>query len=418
MAAQLASQTDSTPAQFMDQTPPHWAARGVSYALLAVFAAAIIAAIVIQMPEVVTAQFTLAPARGADPVKASRGGVVSRVFVKEGETVQRGDALLTLRSEAARDRAADWQSVQTQLAGAGESFGNLSLKRTTDRQAEDQELRKLEMQIEHLDDLIGYKRGQLKLQKEMADSYEKLYREGIASQAQHIGKQLEVTDLTAEIEKMIADQKEHRIAIEKLKLESAARQTEFKEVERKFKQEIATQEIRAAALKSSLEGSDGGEVRVTAPCAGTILRLLIKNGGAIASDGETMAEIACAGEPLLAELKAPETGVGKLKLAQDVKLKYDAFPYQRYGVKFGKIIWVSPARIKVDDDSFFQVRVELAEREILDHGQSQPLIPGMRGQADIVIGKRSLISYIFEPIQQLRENFRDAPPQTTAKRSQ
>lgn len=418
MASQTATPSRNSPAQFMDHTPPHWAARGVSYALLAIFTTATIAAVLIQMPEVVTAQFTLAPARGADPIKASRSGIVSRVFKQEGDAVEPGAVLLTLRSELARDRSADWQSIQTQLAGAGESFSNIKSKRDTDHEAENQELHRLEMQIEHLGDLIAHKRGQLKLVKEMADSFEKLYREGIASQAQHIDRQIDVSNLTAEIEKMIADQKEHRIAVEKLRLEGAARQTEFKEIERKFKQEIATQEIRAAALKSSLVGSDGGEVRITVPCAGVILRMLIKNSGAIAGEGETLAEVACAGEPLLAELKVPETGVGKLKTAQNVKLKYDAYPYQRYGVKFGKIAWISPARVSSEKDSFFQARVELTEQEILTNGQKQPLVPGMGGQADIVIGKRTLLSYVFEPLQQLRENFRDAPMQSTAKKTE
>jgi hypothetical protein len=39
----------------------------------------------------------------------------------------------------------------------------------------------------------------------------------------------------------------------------------------------------------------------------------------------------------------------------------------------------------------------------------RPLLPGMRGQADIVIGKRRLYSYAFEPIRALRENFRQVP---------
>ena len=48
-------------------------------------------------------------------------------------------------------------------------------------------------------------------------------------------------------------------------------------------------------------------------------------------------ELVREGETLLAELKLPEAGVGKLKSHQCVKLKYDAFPYQRHGVRYGRV---------------------------------------------------------------------------------
>ena len=76
MTANTAPLTIDAKTSFLDLTPPHWAARGLAWALLAVFALGSIASVVISMPEKVTAQFTLTPVRGADPVKAIRGGVV------------------------------------------------------------------------------------------------------------------------------------------------------------------------------------------------------------------------------------------------------------------------------------------------------------------------------------------------------
>ncbi|MGH9802759.1 MAG: hypothetical protein ACRD82_20520, partial [Blastocatellia bacterium] len=89
MAARIAIPTTAQlPANpktsFLDLAPPHWAARGLAWALIAVFALGTIAAVAISMPEKVTAQFVLTPVRGADPVKAIRGGVVTELLVTEG----------------------------------------------------------------------------------------------------------------------------------------------------------------------------------------------------------------------------------------------------------------------------------------------------------------------------------------------
>jgi multidrug efflux pump subunit AcrA (membrane-fusion protein) len=128
-----------------------------------------------------------------------------------------------------------------------------------------------------------------------------------------------------------------------------------------------------------------------------------------------VAELVREGETLLAELKLPEAGVGKLKTDQGVKLKYDAFPYQRYGVKYGRVAWLSPASIETKEGASFRARVEIADREVLIQGQSRPLVAGMSGKAEIVIGNRSLIEYVLEPLRQLKENSSDVPEQVSKR---
>lgn len=414
MAANLttANEEPSIARSFLALAPPHWAARGLSYAIIAVVLIAAIASVVIKLPETVTADFVLVPATGTDPLKATRQGIVNQVFVREGQTVNQGDVLVTLKSEAAGDRAAELMMAQTQLAGAGESFTNAKAKFTAQILADEQEIAKLTLRVDHLEGLVALKRQQLTLLKQMQESFEKLYQQGIASRAQLTQRQLEVNELQAELEKLIAEQGETRAAIAKLKLEAVARRAEFQEVEHSYRQATATGEIRVAALRSGLSGSDGNEIRLIAPSAGTILRLHVKNSGALLHEGEIVAELVNPGEKLRAELNLPEAGVGKLKAGQGVKLKYDAFPYQRYGVRYGQVAWLSPATIESKDGASFRAQVELGESELLIQGQSRPLAAGMSGKAEIVIGKRSLIEYIFEPLRQLKENLSDVPQQT------
>src|ERR1043166_7077014 len=92
-------------APFLEDAPPHWAARGLAVLLLVLFVAAIIASIVITLPETIASPFVLVPGHGADPIRASRGGVIVAVRVSEGQSVERGTPAFVVRSAAIGDRS-------------------------------------------------------------------------------------------------------------------------------------------------------------------------------------------------------------------------------------------------------------------------------------------------------------------------
>jgi multidrug efflux pump subunit AcrA (membrane-fusion protein) len=116
-----------------------------------------------------------------------------------------------------------------------------------------------------------------------------------------------------------------------------------------------------------------------------------------------------AGQTLQAEISVAQSAVGRLKPGQAVKLLYDAFPYQRYGVRYGTLHWISPAASVVDRRSAFLALADVQDQAVSIQGESWPLRPGMGGTAKVVVGRRPLWSYALDPIRQLRENFA-APP--------
>jgi len=124
-----------------------------------------------------------------------------------------------------------------------------------------------------------------------------------------------------------------------------------------------------------------------------------------------LCELACSGRRLQAELNVAQSGVGLIKPGQGVKLLYDAFPYQRYGVKYGTVRWISPASVNVNNAAIFRVLVDVLDDSVIVSGLKRSLMPGMGGRAEVVVDRRPLISYVFEPIRQLRENLKQPPPQ-------
>ncbi len=92
-----------------------------------------------------------------------------------------------------------------------------------------------------------------------------------------------------------------------------------------------------------------------------------------------------------------------------MKLRYDAFPYQRYGVRYGTVRWIGPAGFASRDSGAFRALVDLRDTTISIRGLPQPLMPGMEGLADVVVGRRSLVGLAFEPLRALKENMAEGP---------
>lgn len=127
------------------------------------------------------------------------------------------------------------------------------------------------------------------------------------------------------------------------------------------------------------------------------------------------------GERLQAELMVPQSALALVSPGQSVKLLYDAFPYQRYGVRYGTVQSATPTSISAGDGSEFAVMADLTEQVVVVSGQARPLLPGMRGTARIVVGRRSLIGFAFEPLRMLRETVAQPPeapaPSVESKRA-
>jgi len=148
---------------------------------------------------------------------------------------------------------------------------------------------------------------------------------------------------------------------------------------------------------------------IEAPCAGTVLTLSVRRPGTVVDEGDRLAELVCSGQPLQAELQLPERGMALVRVGQTVKLLYDAFPYERYGVQFGTLRWLSPASSAGPRGPSFRGFAELGAETVGVSGIPQAVLPGMTGRAAVIVGQRTLVSYALEPLRQMRESLLDGP---------
>lgn len=405
------------PANYVEETNtalisvqlPHWAARGLSYCLILLFTVAVIASLVITVPETVSASFVLVPRNGTDPIRALRGGIVTQVRVSEGQSVTQGEILFIVKSEVAASKTADLESLATQSRGSEDSLALATRKYADQKLANVEEERKLTKRVESLGDMIEFKNKELALARTIAERYAKLSKDGLVSAVDDTRNQMEMNRLSSEIESLRAEQRQVTVTIDKLQHEKAVVETEYKERERGFKEETEKAQIRMSSMKEVLFMGQGNQVAILAPHSGTILSLGVKGPGAIVGEGDPLCEMVSSNDTVEAELSVPEWGMGRIKNGQKVRLLYDAFPYQRYGIRYGMVRWISPSTIATKEKQSFRALTEINDKSIQVDGQSRSLLPGMNGKAEIVVGRRSLISFAFEPIRQLRENFRQTP---------
>lgn len=397
---------DSQP--FLGSAPPYWAARGIAYVLILLFAAAAAALIFVTVPETVVSRFMLVPRRGVDPVRSLRDGIVERVPVVEGSQVRKAQEIFVLQSQPVAGFTADLRDVEAELKGASDSLANARSRYEREASADAEHQRQLQARLAALERQIALKTRQLATQQDIADRNKRNLDAGLISPVDYDKISLDLQRTQMDLQQAEAERVDTQASLDVLGHEIDARRVEFQETQRALEEQAARARIRVAPIQQALTNGSGGELTVRAPCDGTIVRLAVRSVGAIVREGDVLSEIACADDHLQAELFVPQAGMARLQVGQGAKLLFDAFPYQRYGIGHSEIRWISPTA----DDSHggaFRVLADVDEKSLTVNGTPRTLMAGMAGRADIVVGRRSLIGYVFAPIRQLRENMAGTP---------
>jgi membrane fusion protein len=344
------------------------------------------------------------PVKGADPVRTLHTGIVTAVHVADAEMVAAGAPLFAISSEAVGDRTSEREALGTSLSGGQLRLNNERVKHDNQRRADEQEIARLEQRVIALDSQAALFERQAALAREVAARQQRSYDEGLISWLDVTRPKLEADRLSAEAEQVRADAAGTRAEAARLRFEIASRKAAFEEISRAVEEELARARTRKGTLDREGRG-DGSTLTVVAPCDGTVVKLLVRSPGTAVDALEVLAEIVCRDERLQAELVVPQRGLAQLNAGQAVKLRYDAFPYQRYGVRYGTLRWISPATQTQaqGEGASFRALADLDEQTLRIGSQTRPVLPGMGGEASVIVGKRSLASYAFQPLRQMRE---------------
>ncbi len=189
--------------------------------------------------------------------------------------------------------------------------------------------------------------------------------------------------------------------LEKLKTEEHIQELES---------QIMTLKTEIAQTNKQIESSQFQlkQRELIAPTDGIVFHIPARGRGAVVQPGERMIEIAPQDSALILRAQIPPTDSGFLKQGMSVKVKFDAYPFQDYGVSEGKLISISPDS-KVTEtpqgkQETYELKIELDKPYVLDEGKRIPLTPGQTATAEIIIRQRRVIDFFIDPFKKLQQD--------------
>ena len=169
----------------------------------------------------------------------------------------------------------------------------------------------------------------------------------------------------------------------------------------------------SSEVKEQLQKAELRENRVnlTAPLDGTVLEIADLNIGSVVQVAEPLFTIVPSGTVVRLDVEIPASDIGFIKVGNSARIKFDAYPFQKHGTAQGRVLTISEDVFndeKTPNNPMYRASVELVETDLRNLPAGFRLIPGMSGQAEIKVGRRSVISYFTYPfIRGLDESIRE-----------
>ena len=379
--------------ELLPQEPPFWIIRWTAWLLIGAFLFALLIAIVMRLPETVNCRFVLIPATGADPIQAPRQAIISRVVVEEGQVVKGGDELFVLRS----DEIGGWD---TQFRTFNEDLRTKQESLNRNESAFTAQLGIKTAEIEQAKSEVGFRENHAQTSRELVTRMDKLAKQGGESEVDLIKLKLDLAG--SEKDLSVAQRTLQQVTLDRERME-----TEHARQRGEEQSEVEKLRMRLAALKGDLENTHQNLLMVRSPYEGVVISMDQRTVGSFVQQGQVLCQLAPKGSKPRARMTLTEAGLPRLAVAQRVRYFFEAFPYQRYGTVTGKVDWISPSTVTTTDGSRFVALGSLDQYEMPSRaGHALPLRVGMKGDAHIIVGGRTLMEYAFEPIRQLRESMK------------
>jgi membrane fusion protein len=350
----------------------------------------------------------LRPTAGTAKIFVTQRGFVKKLHVADGDEVEEGQPLLTVSTERISRNGQDVDST---------ILSTLALQRDLIRKQIDAENERGHSESERLRALIDgvqTELSRLQEQTELQSQRAKL-AEGFVAAASQLAAKGVMADLDLKRRQEAALEQKQNLTL--LYQQIAARNNQLTEAKYNLDQLPTATGAKLQSLRNDLAAVDqriadttGRQAYVIrAPTAGKVTTVQAAVGEA-ADPNQLQMEIVPREAKLEAALFFPTRAFGFVHPGQDVRILYDAFPYQKFGAYRGHIINVShtivtgaetigPIALK---EPVYRVTATIDREDIDAYGQKIALQPDMLLKADVLLEKRTLISWLLDPLLSTR----------------
>jgi HlyD family secretion protein len=232
-----------------------------------------------------------------------------------------------------------------------------------------------------------------------------------ALMAQQFGARLHLLEAR---ERRLNGQRDLDLAVSKeqeLKREKSALESEktafMKGWRQKAMEDLLSTSRERDSVNEQLQKADKRKqlVSLVAPVDAVVLDMAKLSQGSVVQAAEKMFTLVPLGDTLEAEVSIDSIDIGYIKTGDSAHLKLDAFPFQKHGALQGKVRTLSEDAFKREaglnpnaSSAYYMSRITLGTEMLRNMPDKTRLLPGMTLSAEIVVGKRSVMSYLLWPM--------------------
>jgi HlyD family secretion protein len=432
--------------ELLDTLPQVWT-RGLLYLIVIFIAMVLPWSMLAQVDVTGTAKGRLEPKGKTIRLDAPVSGTVAAIKVQEGEQVKAGQILMALNSQIV---SSELQQAQVRWQGFADRLTNLQVLENQLRMSMRTQKLQNQAEIAEQGELINQTQQRIEFNRTAIESARKLLEKDLAIAKRYTsfsqkgvvsGSQLdEIQRRTIENEQRF---QQARSELQQNKIELKRQQQAYQKIKRQGEkgtidaqrqlQELQSQIVDArsqmaqtANQMKSLRYQQKQSV-LEIPVDGTVFQLFVRHPGAVVQPGQAIANIAPKDVPLVLRAQMSSKDSGFLRVGMPVKIKFDAYPFQDYGVISGRLRWIAPdSKISstnsnqtstsanpalpasenrvTESEGTFELEITLDQNYIQTSDRPIPLTPGQTATAEVILRQRRLIDFVLDPFIKLQKS--------------
>ncbi|WP_028111427.1 HlyD family secretion protein [Ferrimonas kyonanensis] len=350
----------------------------------------------------------LKPDKGMIRVYSDRRGAITELHVEEGQKIGKGDPLITITDS--RSLTSGGELEDTLIEEIDKQISILNRELVHRKDLEHKQQHKLATDIDalerHIDDLglqLSLISERLEIKEVLLDKSKELHQNGFISTSDFHAQKEQLLLVQHAKEQAQIDKNQSQSRLEQLQQESGMlphqRSLQILEIEKKL----------TIFLRQRTEVQNRFRYVIRATSNGTVTAIQTAIGEYISSSVPLMSVIP-EGAVLVAELLLPSRSAGFVRKGDTTRLRFDAFPYQRFGSMASHVYQVDKVVLEQNDsrlpipmnEPVYRVQAKLPVQSLNAYGESFQLKSGMQLEADIILESRNLVQWLLDPIYSLK----------------
>lgn len=357
-----------------------------------------------------TAKGVLTPESGIMTITAMTTGTVTDLPVREGDSLKKGDRIATVSSEIStgrygQTREAIARQLEIQSQGLNNQLSNLEQRNVETLKALQESSSLLAQQTAELDTIYRQRMQQITLSQKQVDKMTAMRAEGYASNTQVEQQENDLLDAKVRLQDVARQRIEIRQQLAQTRQQLREQPLAY------YQQKNDLQQKLSDIAQSMMENESRRSVDLRAPEHGMVSTVLVKPGQ-IVNAGQTIAMLLPDNTHLQARIMLSSRAIGFIQTGQRVVLRYESFPWQKFGQQYGTVIEISKSPLSPQEvsgitgntqvqESLYQVKVALDRQSVQAYGKQVDLRPGSGLDADFIVDKRRIYEWVLEPLNAL-----------------